>query len=161
MRSGTGRDRTPSRRSRTRSTAATRSSPPISTATAPTTLFYTPGTAADYVWLGSSSRTFHSTLAPPINNSYRIAAGDFNGDGYVRRALHARDRARLRDGRQRIGAFHLSPLSINGDYAVLLPGDFNGDVADDLVLFDPGTGFDELMLGGSAPGAMLTPGPQL
>ena len=37
MRSGTGRDRTPSRRSRTRSTAATRSSPPISTATAPTT----------------------------------------------------------------------------------------------------------------------------
>ena len=58
------------------------------------------------------------------------------------------------------GRFTFAPLSINGDYAVLLPGDFNGDGADDLVLFNPGTGFDELMLGGSAPGAVLTPGPQ-
>jgi len=112
-------------------------------------LWYGPGTARDFFWRGTWSRTFLGVTLS-VGKTYTPVVGDFGGDGHDDVYWHgsgATDDVVWR-GRQG-GAFEGSSTEPAGT-TVPFAGDFDGDGADDLGWNDPGTAADRLWFGGSA-----------
>lgn len=102
-------------------------------------LLYKPG-GADYVWQGHDKMGEFGEHRLYIGEDFKIAVGDFNGNGradYVTYGLGTAPDYILY-GQEEPGEFKKVPLQIDGFYNQVLPGDYDGDGFDDLMLYAEG-----------------------
>ncbi len=102
-------------------------------------LLYKPG-GIDYVWQGHDKMGEFGEHRLYIGEDFKIAVGDFNGNGradFVTYALGTKPDYILY-GQEEPGKFKKVPLEIDGFYNQIIPGDFDGDGFDDLLLYAEG-----------------------
>src|SRR5690606_23651015 len=71
---------------------------------------------------------------------FKIAVGDFNGNGRADYITYALGTAPdyIHYGQEEPGEFKKVPLAIDGHYNQIIPGDFDSDGYDDLMLYAEG-----------------------
>ena len=86
----------------------------------------------------SESSDLSSWVTRPVtvSGTYKVIAGDFNGDGKTDLLFYGA--GSLPDFvwlGSHTGNFKSVPITINGNYTSIVAGDFNGDGKDDLFFF--------------------------
>ena len=114
-------------------------------------------TATDRIWWGAAERSFASTrkvnatMPSGINASFKPFPGDFDGDGTTDIFWYAPGSVAAEVDRiawyTKNKSFVLKNARANGTYARPVTGDFDGDSADDILWYNPGTGNDPLWYG--------------
>lgn len=100
-------------------------------------LTYGPGTAADELWFGRSSRAMRK-VAVTVNGQYRPVAGDFDGDGRTQILWYAPGSTTDYLWEWNGSGWSSSARTISGTYKALV-GDFDGDGTDDLLWYAAGS----------------------
>ncbi len=101
-------------------------------------LLYKPG-GIDYVWQGHDKIGSFGEHRLYMGGNYKIAVGDFNGNGradYIKYAP-GKEQDYIMYGQETPGDFKQIPLDIDGEYEQIIPGDYDSDGIDDLVLYAP------------------------
>jgi hypothetical protein len=99
------------------------------------------------VWKGQPSGFVNGTTVA-INGDYRVRPLDFNADGHEEALLYRSGASFLR--RSNTNGFTGTQTAPTLPSTVRpVPGDFTGDIRDDLYAYVPGTGTDHLYRGTS------------
>jgi hypothetical protein len=126
-------------------------------------IWYAPGPASDWLWLGHEAGWEQRTNRPlTITGTYRPIVGDFTGDGIDDILFHRPGPggsdylwASRGDGR------FASVIVPNENQGTPIVGRFNGDERDDIFWYRPGPGFDSIWVATDDEGFLQTPMPVL
>lgn len=115
--------------------------------------WYAPGSGADAVWFGTSSRNSWVSRSQSVSGTYEAATGDFDHDGkddVAFASASAGDTIWWGASTTAFGTLQKT-VTITGSLQPFA-GDFDGDGTDDLFLYDPGAGADTVWWGTSRAG---------
>jgi len=110
-------------------------------------IWYSPGTAADYLWAGQADRNLSSTPVT-LHGTWTPHLGDFDGDGWDDVLWYAPGPASDLLWYGGPSGPVTAPLHLS-TYVTMAVGDFDGDGHDDVLLDGAGTASDALWLGGA------------